>query len=470
MIRSTGDFELNTMHAAPLSGDVRLSGVVSALSYALDITEGQPMGHCVRTCTIGMRLADQLALSSADRSALFYALLLKDLGCSSNSARMAQLFEADDRALKRAFKVTDWTRLPDSAEFVFRHAQPSRGPMARAWKTLMVGVVNRGSGLEMIATRCERGADIARQLGLPAATSRAIHALDEHWAGSGMPLGLQGDAIPLLARICGLSQTLEVFLTAFGSEAAFAMLERRRGSWFDPVLVDAMLTTRDDREFWESGVPYATLEGVAALEPAELREVADARRREEVALAFARVIDAKSPYTARHSEGVARNAVSIAMAMQLDADARQTLFLAGLLHDIGKLGVSSRILDKPGKLTDDEFREMQRHPAFTGEILSRVQGFAGFAAMAAAHHERLDGTGYHAGLAGAALCRSSRILAVADMAEALSAARPYRGALPRDEVLGILRRQVGTALDGAVVEALAGVPGSWAGDPAEVAA
>jgi hypothetical protein len=89
---------------------VALSEVLGALSYALDITEGEPPGHAVRTTAIGMRLAEQIGLDEEDRSALFYALLLKDAGCSSNASRLSSLFAADDQAVKRAMKLTDWSQ------------------------------------------------------------------------------------------------------------------------------------------------------------------------------------------------------------------------------------------------------------------------------------------------------------------------------------------------------------------------
>ncbi len=443
------------------SAEVRLSEVVSALSYALDITEGQPAGHAVRTCIIGMRLADRLALSAAERSDLFYALLLKDLGCSSNAARLARIFQADDLALKRAHKVTDWTRGGDSARYAFEHAlQGSAGPLRRAWHTVMIGFTEKGSGREMTETRCERGADIAGLLGLTPATQDAIRALDEHWDGAGLPYSRSGDAIPLLGRIAGLAQTVEVFATGFGVEAAFEVARARRGGWFDPALVDALLSLESDHAFWSTLLATDQLEHVADLEPRDRVLLASEARLDQVAEAFARVIDAKSPYTARHSAGVAAIAVAIGRGMGCGPDDLVTLRRAGLLHDIGKLGISNRILDKPGRLTDQEMAEMRKHPRYSLEILVRVRRFAAFAELAAAHHERLDGQGYHLGLGGAQLGPLARVLAVADVCEALSAERPYRKALPRDEVLAIMRKTVGTGLCPVAFETLAGL-GEW---------
>ena len=182
--------------------------------------------------------------------------------------------------------------------------------------------------------------------------------------------------------------------------------------------------------------------------------VADDARLDLVAHAFASIVDAKSPYTGRHSEGVAAIADELAALLELDGRARATLRRAALLHDIGKLGVSNRILDKPGPLGPTEWDTVRRHPQWSMEILARVSVFGTVARIAGAHHERLDGRGYHRGLTAAQLDQPSRILAVADVAEALSAERPYRPALGADEVLEIMRRDANRGLDGNALAAL----------------
>src|SRR5687768_11477433 len=217
----------------------RTSEILSALSCALDITEGQPPGHAVRTCLIGMHLAERVGVPSEDRGSLFYALLLKDLGCSSNAARLCSLFGADDRALKRDYKLTDWSRPSRSLRYALRNAVPSASPMGRALRVASMLMHEKGSGREMTRTRCDRGAEIAAMLGFTGATREAIRSLDEHWDGHGMPDGLAGAAIPLLGRIVGLAQTVEVFASTYGVEAALEVAVERRGRWFDPALVDA---------------------------------------------------------------------------------------------------------------------------------------------------------------------------------------------------------------------------------------
>jgi putative nucleotidyltransferase with HDIG domain len=400
-----------------------------------------------------MRLGEQLGLDEDTQSALFYALLLKDAGCSSNASRLASLFAAPDHQVKREMKRIDWSRSGALARYTVRNVARGRGPRAKARqlrRLMQEAEVTR----EVIGTRCERGAEIARMLELPPATQEAIRALDEHWDGSGQPAGLRGDEIPLLGRILCLAQTVEVFVRTVGLSGALAMALKRRGRWFDPGLVDALLSVRDDRRLWGPLEDPRTVPSLALWEPADRVRTAGEDDLDRIAEAFARVIDAKSPYTAQHSAGVAQWAVAAGSVLGLAPEGLRDLQRAGLLHDIGKLAVSSRILDKPGRLEPDELAIMREHPRYTEQILDRVACLRRIVDTAASHHERLDGTGYHRGRAAFDLSRGARILAVADVYEALTADRPYRAAMPRDKALSILREERGTGLCPAAVDAL----------------
>ncbi len=429
--------------------EIALSDVIGSLSYALDIVEGQPPGHAVRSCLIGMRLAAELELDPQARSDLFYALLLKDAGCSANSSRMAAVFASDDIAAKASSKLIDWTNGRASAVWAIRTAA-SEDSVRRRVQTLRA---MRGEGeltRQFMEARCDRGAEIARMLFLSETTALAIRSLDEHWDGRGMPDGLAGEEIPLAARILCLAQTVEIFHRERGLRAAREVAVQRRGTWFDPALVDRLLAFCDDDGFWSS----LERPDVSAWEPGELPLSADDARLDRIAEAFARVIDAKSPFTARHSERVAEIAVGTAAVLGFDGAARRTLRRAGLLHDIGKLAISNRILDKPGSLTEEEFRAIRTHPTFTLRILERAPCFAEFAELAANHHEKLDGSGYPRGLSAKDLDLPMRILAVADIYEALTARRPYREPLSPAAALAIIDRDIPGKLDGDVRHAL----------------
>jgi putative nucleotidyltransferase with HDIG domain len=439
---------------------LRLSEVLSGLSHALDLTEGQARGHAERSCLIGMRLAAALELEEATRSSLFYALLLKDAGCSSNAAKVATLFGADDAVVKSSRRLTDTSSSSQAVLHVLRTAGASGSVLTRSRHVAAVIRSGRPGARSLIELRCERGAAVVRAIDLGEVAARAIMEVDEHWDGRGYPVGTSGEEISLAGRVLCLTQTAEVFWQHGGPAAACEIARRRRGTWFDPSLVDAFVALEHDAEFWR------TLETpmVTPLEPPDHVLVADDARLDRVAHAFAAIVDAKSPYTAQHSEGVAELALALAASLDLDAGRRKTLHRAALLHDIGKLGVSNRILDKPGPLDQREWETVRRHPRWSMEILSRVSAFQEVARIAAAHHERLDGSGYHQGLAAEQLDQPSRILAVADVAEALCADRPYRPAIGPDQVLTIISQQAKRALDPDVVTALVDVLPAWSSE------
>lgn len=433
---------------------IPLSEVVASLSKALDLTEGQPLGHSVRACIIGMRLGQEIGLDEERLGALYYALLLKDAGCSSNASRMAALFGSDDRAVKPQMKVVDWDHKMRLAVETWRNTGLQSSIVSRVRYFLGIARQEQMSR-DMIAARCERGADIARRLGFPDETVTAIHSLDEHWNGNGYPEGRRGDEIPLFSRILNIAQTAEVFLAKGGSDAALAVLRERRGRWFDPALVDTVVGWRADGSWWSSVTAPDQMAHATLLEPAQhAREVDDAGL-DRVAEAFAEIIDAKSPFTYKHSSNVAMYACAIGERLGFDARTMQRTRRAGLLHDIGKVGVSNRILDKNGPLADDERAAVQSHPMYTWEILGRVSAFASFARQAATHHEKLDGSGYPWKLRGDELDKPSRAMVVADIYEALTADRPYRAGMPVEKALAILEQERGDKLDGDSIDALA---------------
>ncbi len=437
----------HTSDARTPSATVRLAEVVSALSFALDLTEGQRPGHTLRTCVLAMRLGRAIGLDAPALEALYYAALLKDAGCSSNAARMAELFGSDDQDVKRNMRLVDWQ---DRWRLAMRTAQNcgvGRSPLARLRHFLLIAGT-KDMTREIIQSRCERGAAIAAHLGFPSASSEAIAFVDEQWCGLGHPVGLSGIDIPILSRVLLIAQTVEVFVTEEGIDVALRMVHARRGRWFEPQLADIVRSWRNDQELWRALADSDRLEAtVLALEPSSSPLVATEARLDAIAQGFAAVIDAKSPFTSRHSTNVARYASAIASARgATPAQARQVM-RAGLLHDLGKLGISNRILDKPGALTDTERNTMKDHPKWTWEILRHVPAFAGIAGPASMHHERLDGRGYPWGLSDEVLDETARTLAVADVYEALTANRPYRAGMDAAKALGIMSKDRGAAFD-----------------------
>jgi HD-GYP domain-containing protein (c-di-GMP phosphodiesterase class II) len=436
----------------PARARISLSEVLSALSYALDLTEGATPGHTIRTCLIAMRIAEDAGLSAADRSALYYAILLKDAGCSSNAGRMAALFGSDDQWVKPRMKVVDWhrrTRLAVKTAFTVGRGL-SIGERAQQFMAI---ARTPDMTRDLILIRCDRGAEIARQLGFPTETAEAIRSLDEHWCGLGYARGLRGAEIPLLARIANLAQTVEVFLAQGGPRSAINVARSRSGSWFDPDLVRIVASWKGDRAWWNRFRGDVTNDVVAA-EPKDRVISLDDNGLDAVCRAFADIIDAKSPFTYRHSTRVADVAREVARHCGFGAREQRRIYRAGLLHDIGKLGVSNRILDKNGPLTPAERARMEVHPLHTLRILERVSTFRHFAWTASLHHEKLDGSGYPFRVSGEGIDLAARILVVSDIYDALTSDRPYRPGMNEAEAMRILARDRGTKLCSTALDGL----------------
>ncbi|MBA2720803.1 MAG: HD domain-containing protein [Chloroflexi bacterium] len=426
--------------------------LLGALSTALDLTEGQLPGHSLRTCFLALRVADGLGLSTTDRRDLFHAAFLKDAGCSSNAAAVTRIFGGDDQVLKGR-QATVGRSLLAQANFTIRNL-PSTEPLPlRLRRLIRIGLSGQREQRQIEQIRCERGASIARKAGFSDRAGVAIHDVHEHWDGGGQPRGLRGDAIDSLARIIAACQGLDVFLSTRGRAEAIRVVAARTGSWYDPD-VGAMLLDLSSRGLLDDLAAPDLVTRTMELEPDGLVEIADTAAIDRIAEAFADVVDAKSPFTGLHSRRVAEVAEHLAVALGLAAGEIVDVRRAGLLHDLGKLGVPNSILDKPSRLEPEEFAVIQRHPELTLRILAPIPTFASVAELAACHHERLDGCGYFRGLAAPALATGARIVTVADVWEALTANRPYRAAMDPEQALGIIRAETGDHLAQEVVTSL----------------
>lgn len=433
---------------------LRLSELIGALSYALDLTEGQPAGHCVRACWIGMHVGRTLGWEPAALHELYYTVLLKDAGCSSNAARLYELYGQHDDVFKSQWKLVDSDHLASVARFVVQNTGAQDSWAQRLHKLAFVLRHGDEVAREVMEVRCERGADIAIQLGFGPGVADGIRHLDEHWNGNGRPYGRAGDAIPANAQVALLSQVADVFHRAKGREAALEEIEGRRGTWFGPHLVDAFLELGEDDDFW------ATLDSgdidiaVRDAEPAGFEVELGEDWLDRIADAFALVIDAKSGFTADHSRRVAEVTEAVASELGFDGERLRWLRRAALLHDIGKLGVSNAILDKPDRLTEEEWVHVKRHAQYSEEILARIGPFQELARVAGAHHERPDGRGYPRGLTGDQIGRETRIITVADIFDAITAARPYRGPIPASRALSMMEDECPGAVDRECLDAL----------------
>ncbi|HUQ79046.1 MAG TPA: HD domain-containing phosphohydrolase [Patescibacteria group bacterium] len=426
--------------------------LLAALSTALDLTEGQLPGHSLRTCFLALRVADSLDLAAPDRRDLFHAAFLKDAGCSSNAAAVTRIFGGEDQVLKRR-QATIGRSLLAQADFAIRNLPPGEALPLRLRRLVRIGLSGKREQRQVEQIRCERGASIARKAGFSERAGRAVHDVHEHWDGGGQPRGLRGDAIEPLARIIAACQGLDVFLSTRGRSEALRVVAGRSGTWYDPD-VSATLLDLASRGLLDDLAAPDLIGRTLDLEPDGIVEIADGAAIDRIAEAFADIVDAKSPFTGTHSRLVAEVAERLAVSLGLEPSEIVDVRRAGLLHDLGKLGVPNSILDKPARLEPEEFAIIQRHPELTLRILAPIPTFATVAELAACHHERLDGRGYFRGLAAPALAIGARIVTVADVWEALTADRPYRAAMDHEQAMAVIQAETGDHLALEVVGAL----------------
>jgi HD-GYP domain-containing protein (c-di-GMP phosphodiesterase class II) len=411
---------------------VRLTELIAMISLGTDLGMGQPMEHQLRQTLIALRLADRLGLDEASRRVVYYVSLVAWVGCHVDAYEQAKWF-GDDLALKAGTRGLDMASL--STRFAGDGLRP-REAIENHW----------------LATN-----ELATALGLGREVRDALAQTFERWDGKGVPAEARGEEILLPARLVNLADVVAIFHRTGGVDAAVAVARERSGTQFDPALVDAFCA--DARRVLEGIDVVTAWPAVVDADPAS--EVALSDEALESALeAIADFADLKSPWTIGHSRGVADLASAAARTYGLPDDDARLVRQAGLVHDLGRLGVSNAIWDKPGPLTAPELERVRLHPYLTERMLASSPALAALGAIAVQHHERLDGSGYPRGLAGDALTPAGRILAAADAYQAMTQPRPHRDARTPAEAAAEVRRDVGRALlDGDAVEAVLGAAG-----------
>ena len=404
--------------------EVRLAELVAALSLGVDLGFGQPMEHVLRECMIALRLADRVGLDDAERSTVYYTGLLVNVGCHSDAHEQAKWF-GDDIALKSGKYDRDFRSLRAAAA-TMSLVGSGNPPLHRFRVGLEFAVSGRHDVDGMIERHSAIARELAERLDLNEAVQEAVGASYEAWDGKGWPAGLAGDRIPIGARLTQFAEFIEVAHRLGGVGAAVELAEQRAGLQFDPD-VSAILCA--DPEGILSDVDSAhTWNAVIDAEPALRVTLSDAAF-DEALLAIADFVDLKSPYTLGHARAVAELAAATAAQLGLGEDEAQMLRRAGLVHDLGRLGVSNAIWDKPGPLGVGEWERIRLHPYLTERMLHQSSALAPLAEIAVQHRERLDGSGYPKGLSGAAISRPARILGAVDAYRSMCEPRPHRPAL-----------------------------------------
>jgi HD-GYP domain-containing protein (c-di-GMP phosphodiesterase class II) len=416
---------------------LRLADLLGGLSMVADLGFGLPPGTAVRTSVIAAGLARAVDLCDNDVRDCFYTGLLMHVGCVGVAHESAAAF-GDDLALNRAVARTNFADSGDVAATLI--PELTRGMPPVAARRAAAFALSEGStwGRRTDVGVCELGRDTARRLGLPESTQQALYHVYESWLGGWVPSGLRGDDIPVASRVARVAMDAALFAQLGGADAAVAAARDRAGVILDPRLVTAFAHDADailaevDR-----GDP---LDRMLEVEPEPLVTLG-AGRLTAVAMAFGDLADVKAPFLHGHSKEVARLATAGARRLGLDAEAVARVELAGLLHDVGRVGVSNAIWEKPAVLSRVDWEQVRMHSYYSERILSASPSLQAVATIAGMHHERLDGSGYHRSASAGTLPMAARLLAAADTYAAMIQTRPYRAALSGEQAAGELHQQ-----------------------------
>jgi HD-GYP domain-containing protein (c-di-GMP phosphodiesterase class II) len=412
------------------------------------------MEHVLRQCLIALRLAERIGLDEQARADVYYTALLVNVGCHTDAHEQAKWF-GDDIELKS----TKYDHAPRSLRGAAAGARllgSGHSPLQRFRIGLEFAVSGHREVENMIAHHAALTAAFATQLTLSDNVIDALGAAYEQWDGRGWPGKLGGADVPVAARLAQLAEFAEVALRVGGIEAAREIARNRAGKQFDPGLATVMDT---EAEMILSDLEtIGTWDAVIEAEPALTIMLTDAEF-DAALFAIANFVDMKSPYTLGHAQAVAELAAAAGTQL-VSAEQVPTLRRAGLVHDLGRLGVSNAIWDKRGSLGAGEWERVRLHPHLTERMLHQSNALAPLGAIAVQHRERLDGSGYPRGLSGAAISRAARILGAADAYQAMREPRPHRPPLSSDAAAGELRAEARAGrLDAEVVEAVLGAAG-----------
>jgi HD-GYP domain-containing protein (c-di-GMP phosphodiesterase class II) len=429
---------------------LRLSELLAALALATDLGTGQSSDHSLRTCLRSVAIARELGCDDATVAMVHQVALLRFLGCTADASETAAMTGGQDAAFLAAMAPA-FMGSPAESIRGLAGALAADQPALRRARLLARALADAGHARRSLSAHCEVGARLARRLGTDAAVVESLAHAYERWDGKGFPDGLAGEAVPLAIRVVAAARDLDLWTRAGGPEVAAEVLRRRRGHGYDPRVVDAATAAPpmdDARDLWAD---------VLAAEPPPARVVRGGELDTALTV-FADFADLKSRWTRGHSDRVAELAEEAGRRCGLpDADL-VLLRRAGLVHDLGRVGVAAGVWDNPGPLGVAQREQVRLHPYLTERVLSRCQALRPLAALAGAHHERMDGSGYHRGVDGGQLSIPARLLAAADVLAAMTADRPHRTALSLDASRDQMRADPG--LDPSAVEAVLAAAGA----------
>ena len=449
---------------------MRSGELFAALSLATDLGTGQPAEHGLRTCLLALELAELAGLQGDELEDSFYLGLLHSIGCTADAPVTARAF-GDDVAHKAAYTLIDSGRAVEVVSYLWSNVYPTAPTVQRLRAFASALGAGPGFARANLRSHCEVGERLGQRLRLPSRVSEGLWFVFERWDGKGMPAGVAGERIPTAARILHAARDASAFAAAGGPDMVVAMAQRCAGSSLDPSL--AALLCDHAGDLFSRLEQVDAWDSVVAAEPRPRMFAGD--ELAQACQVIADYADLKSYGTLGHSRAVAEVSEAAGWRLDLSAETIDELRCAAWLHDIGRVGVSSAVWEKPGPLTGGEWEQVRLHSYYSERLLARIPALSELArAAASTAHERLDGSGYHRGLSAGQLGPAARVLAAADMWCAMAEPRAYRPARSTAEAADALREAAGAGkLAGYVVDAIlvsvgerARVPGVPAEAPA----
>lgn len=430
--------------------NLRLAELIGALSLATDLGSGQPMERSLRRCLIAVGLGTAVGLDQDQLQTTYYASLLQYVGCTTEAHEIAAVWSDEIAAGEWFAEIASGQ--PSEAIAAILRLHGAGEPALRRARMLATALARMPGQNRILEAHCDVGERLAERMGLSPDVQRALTQVYERWDGSGAPRRLKGAEVALPVRILKLAQDAEIFHRTSGVDGAIAVARRRAGAAHDPGLVEVFC--REAHRLFDRLGDDLSWQAVLDAEPGLRRVLTDAEL--DAALrALADFTDLKSPYLAGHSSGVAALASEAARRCRLPDAEVVTVARAGMVHDLGRVGISAAVWAKRGPLSEGEWERVRLHPYYTERILARAPQLAALGALACMHHERLDGTGYHTGMKAAAQPLAARLIAAADVYQALTEPRPHRAAHNADSAANEIRAQAASGkLDREAVEAV----------------
>jgi DNA-binding CsgD family transcriptional regulator len=419
--------------AGSAAGQLRTAEVIATLCLATDLGMGFPFEHGLHTTVIAMRLADRLGVDRQTGVETYYGSLLSHAGCTADAHLAAGVFGG---SMTEHFNPLMYGPGRAAMAGLIR-ALPDPGVSGPARAVQIAQRLPRMVRLSRpaIAANCEVAAMLAEQTGAPAGVAASLAYLTDRWDGNGPLRRAAADAVPLSMRIVHVAIDAALLRHLAGEEVAAGLVGEHAGRGLDPEVAGCVAADAAGVLSFTGGSP--AWEEALAAEPRPWLTLAGEEIDRALA-AMGRFADLICPCHSGHSAGVAELAAAAAARCGMDAAGIRAVRRAGLVHDLGRVAVSAATWGKPGPLSADEWEQVRLHPYRTERVLSRAAFLAGLAPVASAHHERLDRSGYHRGLAAAELAMPARLLAAADMFCTKCEQRPHRAGMPAEQAVQAL--------------------------------